>query len=84
MNRTVTLRQNDSINLTTGEVTRRSCQHLTLPRHRDGLAMNDLESLLSAIKINALHGALGMYSVTFGDVYPPDGRVCANLERCEY
>jgi hypothetical protein len=78
----VTLHAHDSINLSTGVVTRssqsQSCEHLILVAHRQGLAMNDLETLHSAIKVNALHGTLGLYSKIFGDVYPADPRVCVD------
>jgi hypothetical protein len=76
----VTLYAHDSVNLTTGVVTRssQSCEHLILVAHREGLAMNDLETLFSAIKVNALHGTLGLYSRAFGDVYPADPRVCVD------
>ncbi len=58
---TITLRQHDSINLSTGVVTRSSQSQTRQPwypleGHREGLRANDLETLASAFLVISYHG----------------------------
>lgn len=58
--RPVTLRQNDSINLTTGKITRSvATANVRFPAHLSGLRANDLETLASLLRINGYIGHIG-------------------------
>lgn len=69
----VTLRRHDSINLTTGVVTRSDVATAKIteyPGHREGMIRNDLVTLHSLIVCNSLRGHLPFYCKGFND-YPP-------------
>lgn len=58
--RSITLRNNDSINLTTGEVTRSAPTGEYMPGYRMGLRANDPISFHSALVCLALRGKIQM------------------------
>lgn len=74
--RPVTLRQNDSINLTTGKITRSvATASVHFPAHQEGLRMNDLETLASLLRINGSIGHIPMLCRS-GYIAPVDHAGC--------
>lgn len=73
--RPVTLRQHDSINLTTGKVTRVATANVRFPAHQEGLRMNDLETLASLLRINGSIGHIPMLCLS-GYIAPVDHAGC--------
>lgn len=79
----VTLRRHDSINLTTGVVTRSDVATAKIteyPGHRPGMLRNDLVTFHSLIVCNALRGHIGLDCTTTNGGAPyvltPDHRSC--------
>lgn len=84
MNRqSVTLRQHDSISLTTGHVVRSSQSQTAkqvwpwypLAGHREGLKANDLVTLHSAFVIIAMEGGTVEMTMTPGTTFPGTDQV---------